>query len=1204
MTEEAQLSTFELGPASLLLDGSAGQQAEFVAPRPGSGPDGMTLLCARCWSTFEGFSKTACPRCQSPKPATGWASMPYTFRGRYVFWRLLGRGGMGAVFLAYDDHQLESARKAVAVKVVPASGSPSLRDTLRRMFEREASAGAMLAQSPFFVRVTSHDIGVDPAYLVMEYVDWPTLRGLLRRGEGKVRPLSPIKVARIGIAALRGVQTMHFHRIVHRDLKPDNIFVRRVPDTDDYEIKILDFGVWTYDASLNLPKTSLPGYTRQDEGSPVGTYAYMSPEQMASRPVGARSDLHALGSVLWELATGKVPYALRGKELHPALRDRMDRLRRPPDRPPSMPEGLYDILAKALEYEPRDRWESADEMKSALKLWLAEETLRTRAMVEDARQRFGVVGAQVDGLLAKLSPARDLGRELEALAERLQAYQRNLDEALPDALRRSIVDVDEKFRALSARLDRFAEDVKRGVEEGEAATGDLSPIVVPPSLPPSVAIDLDEPGDGAEPVRSSAIQERVSAPDVAPPETPSEAPRPRAGLGAVVTRLRLLKRRPSEARPRSRDTLDAGLLGAPPRVAPWRALGAGAALAIVGFGAWAMFVAPEARPRDTEGTPVALARFAAPSASAAPLARPAPRAPDATLEAGPPAAASALAWASRADTFAVASVDGKVRLYDAEGRAGAVLGAALSGLTALAEDPPSGAWWVGTDDGRVALLDAGGAPFVTRVPFVARALVASAHGGEVIAITSEGEVWRVDRAGAPPRRTARLEADALALGGTLERAYVGLRDGRLVELVEGAPARAIAVGAAPLTALAVGSAELAVGDADGGVALVSRERFDAATPRTPHAGAVRGLSFVGDGALWSTGDDQRLVAHAPRGDTTRVIDAAAGPLKLLATSRDGARVVAAARDHSLLLREVSGGGALRIQGRAGGAQALAFGAAGLVVAGVDPRRLEPIRLTRLDTFGGLDVSAVAVSPDGARVALAGRGLTIVEPDGRRVSTDIGGPPLARVAWGPAGLLVADVRGRLARTDVDGRVEARIEAVGGPVRALAVGDGWLVGTQDGVLSRLDGETLEPRARAELGDVVRAVLVDGARVLAGTSDGTLHELDGASLAARARHALVGGSITALALDTSGVLYVGGADGRVRALARGALDATPRIVSEHGEAVSALIVVGGRLHVGSADGVVRVVGSSGDGRWEATVAGASLVASWPSSGAATRP
>jgi outer membrane protein assembly factor BamB len=433
---------------------------------------------------------------------------------------------------------------------------------------------------------------------------------------------------------------------------------------------------------------------------------------------------------------------------------------------------------------------------------------------------------------------------------------------------------------------------------------------------------------------------------------------------------------------------------------------------------------------------------------------------------------------------------------------------------------------------------------------------------------------------------------------------VGLRDGQLVELVEGAPARRLAFGDAPLTAIAAGRAHVAIGDASGRVALVDRERFDGRTPLAPHAGAVRGLTFAGDGAVWSTGDDQRLVAQSPGGGAPRVVDAAAGALKLLAASRDGARVAAAARDHAILLRDTRGEGAFRIAGRAGGAQALAVGAPGLAVAGPDPRLLDPVRLARITTLDGLDAAAVAASPDGARVALAGRGLTIVEADGRRASTDIGGPPLARVAWGPKGLLVADVRGRLTRVGPDGHVEARAEAPGGTVRALVADEGWLLGTQDGAVLRLDAATLEPLARHALGDVVRALLVDGDHVLAGTSDGTLHVLDRQTLAPRAAHALVGGAITALALDEVGVLHVGGADGRVRALDRAALGAPPRIVCEHGEAVSALLVVDGRLHVGSVDGVVRVVGPSGDGRWEATVGGASVVAAWPPSGAPARP
>ena len=451
-------------------------------------PRRILLLCELCWRTFNGWGKPFCPECGAERPENGWGTLPYTFRERYMFWEPLGRGGMGAVFLAYDQHQDEEDKKAVAVKVVPQSTSQGLRNKLKRMFEREASAAAMLAQSPCFVKVTSHDVGVEPAYMVMEHVQWPTLRDLLRRKPGaKPKPLSPVKVARIAIALLRGVSMMHYHRIVHRDLKPDNVFVRRADKGDGYEIKILDFGVWTQDVRAHdAPSRSVTGL-EDAETSPVGTFSYMSPEQMASRPVGVASDTHTVGSLLWELATGRVPYPMKKGDEMAAIRERLDRMNRPPPKPKTMPEGLYEILVRALAKEPEARWESAEEMRSACKVWLAEQLLRSRSAIDEASQRLEALQCRAEKMRAEFSNAGLLNERIDRLNQRVAAIRAHADEADLESLDKCVTKAEHALAGLAREVNGFAQNVQaKLVESGVIAptrrTGETPALPAPPAV--------------------------------------------------------------------------------------------------------------------------------------------------------------------------------------------------------------------------------------------------------------------------------------------------------------------------------------------------------------------------------------------------------------------------------------------------------------------------------------------------------------------------------------------------------------------------------------------------------------------------------------------------------------------------------------------------------------------------------------------------
>jgi Tol biopolymer transport system component len=275
--------------------------------------------------------------------------------GPYEVQSPLGAGGMGEVYKAKDT-RLE---RTVAVKVLPPhlSSSPEVR----QRFEREAKTISQLSH-PHICAL--HDVGRegDVEYLVMEYLEGETLSQRLARG-----PLPLEQTLRYGQEIADALDKAHRQGIVHRDLKPANVMLTKTG------VKLLDFGL----AKAMAPAgekgslTSLPtqqGLTQ--EGTILGTFQYMAPEQLEGREADARTDVFALGATLYEMATGRKAFSAASQaSLITAIMSS--------DPPaissvqPMSPPALDRVVRKCLAKDPEDRWQSAADLGSELR-WIAE----------------------------------------------------------------------------------------------------------------------------------------------------------------------------------------------------------------------------------------------------------------------------------------------------------------------------------------------------------------------------------------------------------------------------------------------------------------------------------------------------------------------------------------------------------------------------------------------------------------------------------------------------------------------------------------------------------------------------------------------------------------------------------------------------------------------------------------------------------------
>ena len=273
---------------------------------------------------------------------------------RYKIIKSIGEGGMANVYLAYDT----ILEREVAVKIL--RGDLSDDEKFIRRFQREANSASSL-RHPNVVEM--YDVGEDDGkyFIVMEYVDGKTLKGLIK----KRGPLNLSESIDIMLHLTIGIACAHQSYIIHRDIKPQNVMI-----LEDGRVKITDFGIAMALNNNELTQTN----------SVMGSVHYLPPEQASGNSSTTKSDIYSLGILMFELLTGKVPF--KGENaVEIAIKHMKDQIPSVCKINPSIPQSVENIILKACAKNPKNRYETVAEMYEDLKTCLDVSRLEEKRIV-------------------------------------------------------------------------------------------------------------------------------------------------------------------------------------------------------------------------------------------------------------------------------------------------------------------------------------------------------------------------------------------------------------------------------------------------------------------------------------------------------------------------------------------------------------------------------------------------------------------------------------------------------------------------------------------------------------------------------------------------------------------------------------------------------------------------------------------------------
>ena len=274
--------------------------------------------------------------------------------GRYQIIRTIGEGGMANVYLAYDT----ILDREVAVKIL--RGDLASDDKFVKRFQREAKAASSL-NHPNIVEM--YDVGEDDGnyFIVMEYVEGRTLKSLIKkRGALGLR-----EAVDIMLQLTSGIAHAHDSYLIHRDIKPQNVLIM-----EDGRVKITDFGIAIALNNAELTQTN----------SVMGSVHYLPPEQANGSGATIKSDIYSLGILMYELLTGKLPF--KGENaVEIAIKQMKEQIPSLTKQNPMIPQSIENIVLKATAKNPKNRYDSVNEMHEDLKMALSDEMKNVKRIV-------------------------------------------------------------------------------------------------------------------------------------------------------------------------------------------------------------------------------------------------------------------------------------------------------------------------------------------------------------------------------------------------------------------------------------------------------------------------------------------------------------------------------------------------------------------------------------------------------------------------------------------------------------------------------------------------------------------------------------------------------------------------------------------------------------------------------------------------------